>query len=182
MWSLRTTDHCEHATHEVGIIGHNPQSSSPIDFLRDRSSGPYAMGETYYDVLGVAPEATRDEIEAAYRERVLETHPDHSDDPDAAEQFQRVRTAKSVLTDGTERARYDRLGHESYIGLAQSGEARDSDGSSRENAKSARSDSESRQTTTQQTSTGGETTTNGTSTSSTENAGSSGSNSGSSDR
>ncbi|SEQ25685.1 J domain-containing protein [Natrinema salaciae] len=77
------------------------------------------MGETYYDVLEVDPDATADEIESAYRERVLETHPDHSDDPDAAEQFQRVTTAKSVLTDGTERARYDRLGHETYVGLAQ---------------------------------------------------------------
>ncbi|ELY69293.1 J domain-containing protein [Natrinema versiforme] len=139
------------------------------------------MGETYYDVLKVDPTATRDEIEAAYRERVLETHPDHSDDPDAAEQFQRVTTAKSVLTDGTERARYDRLGHESYVGLAHGGEAQDSDDSNRENATAARSDSESRHTTTGRTSTGGKTTTNGTSTASTTNAGSSGSNSGSSD-
>ncbi|NUB92059.1 DnaJ domain-containing protein [Haloterrigena sp. SYSU A121-1] len=76
------------------------------------------MGETYYDVLAVEPDATREEIQTAYRERVLETHPDHNDAPDAAEQFTRVSTAKSVLTDGTERARYDRLGHESYVRLA----------------------------------------------------------------
>ncbi|WP_339103702.1 DnaJ domain-containing protein [Haloterrigena salinisoli] len=76
------------------------------------------MGETYYDVLEVDPDATREEIQTAYRERVLETHPDHNDAPDAAEQFKRVSTAKSVLTDGTERARYDRLGHESYVRLA----------------------------------------------------------------
>jgi curved DNA-binding protein CbpA len=77
------------------------------------------MAETYYEVLGVDPDATRDEIESAYRDRVLETHPDHSDDPDASERFQRVTTAKAVLTDGTERARYDRLGHDSYVELAQ---------------------------------------------------------------
>ncbi len=76
------------------------------------------MGETYYEVLGVDPDATADEIESAYRDRVLETHPDHSDAPDAAERFQRVQTARSVLTDGDERARYDRLGHEAYVGLA----------------------------------------------------------------
>ena len=79
------------------------------------------MGETYYDVLGVPPDASQDEIRAAYRERVLETHPDRSDDPDAAEQFQRVTTAEEVLSDETERARYDRLGHDSYVGLSQSG-------------------------------------------------------------
>ncbi|WP_408958698.1 DnaJ domain-containing protein [Natrinema sp. 74] len=77
------------------------------------------MGETYYDVLEVGPDASRDEIESAYRDRVLETHPDHSDAPDAAERFKRVTTAKSVLTDGAERARYDRLGHETYVDLAQ---------------------------------------------------------------
>ncbi|MFB1063964.1 J domain-containing protein [Natrinema sp. H-ect4] len=77
------------------------------------------MGESYYEVLEVDSDATRDEIESAYRERVLETHPDHSDDPDAAERFQRVTTAKSVLTDGTERARYDRLGHDAYVSLAR---------------------------------------------------------------
>ncbi|QLG47673.1 J domain-containing protein [Natrinema halophilum] len=77
------------------------------------------MGETYYEVLGVDPDATRDDIESAYRERVLETHPDHSDVPDAAERFQRVTKAKSILIDGAERARYDRLGHEAYVELAQ---------------------------------------------------------------
>ena len=77
------------------------------------------MGETYYEVLGVDPDATVDEIESAYRDRVLETHPDHSDDPDAAEQFNRVTTAKSVLTDETKRARYDRLGHDAYVDFAQ---------------------------------------------------------------
>ncbi|MXV64344.1 DnaJ domain-containing protein [Natronorubrum sp. JWXQ-INN-674] len=77
------------------------------------------MGETYYEVLGVDTDASQDEIRAAYRERVLETHPDHNDAPDAAEQFQCVSTAESVLTDGAERARYDRLGHEAYLRLAQ---------------------------------------------------------------
>ncbi|WP_049923290.1 J domain-containing protein [Halopiger djelfimassiliensis] len=77
------------------------------------------MGETYYDVLDVDPDASQDEITAAYRERVLETHPDHNDDPDAAEQFDRVSTAESVLTDATERARYDRLGHDAYVRFVQ---------------------------------------------------------------
>ncbi|WP_440765126.1 J domain-containing protein [Natronorubrum sp. DTA7] len=77
------------------------------------------MGRTYYDVLEVDPDATCAEIQTAYRERVLETHPDHNDAPDAAAQFKRVSTARSVLTDGTERARYDRLGHDAYVRFAE---------------------------------------------------------------
>ncbi len=108
------------------------------------------MGDTYYDVLGVDPDATRDEIESAYRDRVLETHPDHSDDPDAAERFQRVMTAKSVLTDETERARYDRLGHEAYVDPGDGAAAGSGDASER-------SATASGQTNARRTSTGNET-------------------------
>ena len=72
------------------------------------------MGETFYDVLGVDADASQDDIEAAYRERVKETHPDLNDAPDASDAFQRVQAAEEVLGDPDERARYDRLGHASY--------------------------------------------------------------------
>jgi curved DNA-binding protein CbpA len=70
---------------------------------------------TFYDVLDVSPDASRDEIQAAYREKVKQTHPDVSDDPDAETQFKRVTRAREVLTDPDERARYDRLGHSQYV-------------------------------------------------------------------
>ena len=72
------------------------------------------MTETFYDVLGVGTDATQDEITAAYRERVKETHPDLNESPDAADEFQRVAEAEEILSDPDERARYDRLGHASY--------------------------------------------------------------------
>jgi len=71
-------------------------------------------GETYYEVLGVPRDADRAGIEDAYRERVKETHPDVSDDPDA-EAFRRVTRARDVLADPDERERYDRLGHDQYV-------------------------------------------------------------------
>ncbi len=77
------------------------------------------MGLTLYDVLGVSADATQDEITEAYRNRVLETHPDRNDDPGAAEAFKRVTAAEEVLSDESERARYDRLGHEAYIRVTE---------------------------------------------------------------
>jgi hypothetical protein len=72
------------------------------------------MAETYYERLGVAPDASEAAVQAAYRTRVKEVHPDVSDDPGAAERTRRLIEAKRVLTDEHERAVYDRIGHASY--------------------------------------------------------------------
>lgn len=74
------------------------------------------MSQSYYDLLGVGPEASTETVEAAYRQRAKETHPDRSDAPDATEQFKAICRARDVLTDPQERARYDRLGHDAYVG------------------------------------------------------------------
>jgi len=76
------------------------------------------MTETFYDVLGVAEDATTDEIETAYRERLKETHPDVSDDEDAGRATQTLIEARDVLVDEDERTRYDRVGHAAYVGDA----------------------------------------------------------------
>jgi len=73
------------------------------------------MAPTFYGVLGVGPDADADAIEMGYRERVTEVHPDVNDHPDADAQFKRLTTAKETLLDADERARYDRLGHTSYV-------------------------------------------------------------------
>lgn len=65
------------------------------------------MSESYYELLGVSPEASVEEIEEAYREKVKEYHPDTNDDPDAREMFMRIREAKDVLTDPEKKAEYD---------------------------------------------------------------------------
>ena len=73
------------------------------------------MGETYYDLLGVSDDATSDEIEHAYRQKLKETHPDVSDRADASERTRLLIEAKATLTDTSERRAYDRLGHEAYV-------------------------------------------------------------------
>ena len=62
-----------------------------------------------YEELGVAHDATREEIAAAYRTRAKELHPDTRPvDAGAADRFARVGAAYRVLSDPDERARYDR--------------------------------------------------------------------------
>lgn len=70
---------------------------------------------TLYSVLGVEPDADEQRIVRAYREQVKRHHPDVADDPAARARFKRLTAARDVLTDETERARYDRLGHEAYV-------------------------------------------------------------------
>jgi curved DNA-binding protein CbpA len=53
--------------------------------------------ESPHEVLGVEPDADDDELEAAYRRRVMETHPDHGGSP---REFQLVRAAYQTLTSG----------------------------------------------------------------------------------
>lgn len=65
------------------------------------------MADDLYDVLGVAPDATADEIKRAYRKRARESHPDTGGDE---EEFKRVTHAHQVLSDPDRRARYDRFG------------------------------------------------------------------------
>jgi hypothetical protein len=61
-----------------------------------------------YEELGVAPDATREEIAAAYRARAKALHPDTRPiDADAAERFARVGVAYQVLSNPARRARYD---------------------------------------------------------------------------
>lgn len=73
------------------------------------------MSETFYTVLGVNADADVGDIRDAYRRRIKESHPDVSDDPGAPREFRRLTTARDVLTDAAERARYDRLGHGAYV-------------------------------------------------------------------
>ncbi len=73
------------------------------------------MAETFYTALGVPEDADDAAVRAAYREAVKEHHPDVSDDPGAEQRFKHLTTARDVLLDPDERARYDRLGHEVYV-------------------------------------------------------------------
>lgn len=64
-----------------------------------------------YDVLGVAKDASPQDIKRAFRTKARELHPDVAgNDAAKAEAFKRVREAYEVLSDPEARARYDRRG------------------------------------------------------------------------
>lgn len=70
----------------------------------------------YYDILGIAPDASATDIKKAYRKKAMLTHPDkHPDDPDAAKKFQEVGEAYQVLQDPQLRDKYDKFGKDEAI-------------------------------------------------------------------
>lgn len=72
------------------------------------------MGKDYYSILGVARDASDDDIKKAYRKMAMKWHPDkNTDNPEMAKQkFQEVAEAFEVLSDKDKRAVFDRYGEE----------------------------------------------------------------------
>ena len=64
----------------------------------------------YYKVMGVARDASQDDIKRAYRKLARKFHPDVSKEKDAEEKFKELQEAHEVLKDPEKRAAYDQLG------------------------------------------------------------------------
>lgn len=66
----------------------------------------------YYEVLGVARDASKDDIKQAYRKLVMQYHPDRNKtDKNAEEKFKEATEAYEILSDDKKRAQFDRFGH-----------------------------------------------------------------------
>lgn len=69
----------------------------------------------YYELLGVSPNATAEEITAGYRKLARQSHPDKNPDNEAAaEKFKNISTAYDILKNANMRQQYD-----SYLELGK---------------------------------------------------------------
>lgn len=68
--------------------------------------------EDYYELLGVPRNASDSDIKKSFRRLAMKYHPDRNrDNPNAEEQFKKVKDAYDVLSDPKKRSAYDQFGH-----------------------------------------------------------------------
>ena len=70
----------------------------------------------YYQILGVARNASADDIKKAYRKLARKYHPDVSKEPDAERKMKELNEANAVLSDPAKRAAYDNVGQSFHAG------------------------------------------------------------------
>lgn len=64
----------------------------------------------YYEVMGLARDASQEDVKKAYRRLARKYHPDVSSEPDAEARFKQLGEAYEVLKDPEKRTAYDKLG------------------------------------------------------------------------
>ncbi|WP_372744019.1 molecular chaperone DnaJ [Lutibacter sp.] len=73
------------------------------------------MKRDYYEILGIAKNATPTDIKKAYRKMAIKYHPDKNPgDKEAEEKFKEAAAAYEVLSDENKKARYDQYGHAAF--------------------------------------------------------------------
>lgn len=73
--------------------------------------------QDYYATLGVARDASADDLKRAYRKLAMQYHPDRNPgDKQAEARFKEVSEAYDVLKDDQKRGAYDRFGHAAFEG------------------------------------------------------------------
>src|SRR5208283_1474806 len=71
--------------------------------------------QDYYATLGVARDASAEDLKKAYRKAAMQHHPDRNPgDKKAEAKFKEVNEAYDVLKDEQKRAAYDRFGHAAF--------------------------------------------------------------------
>jgi curved DNA-binding protein CbpA len=63
--------------------------------------------ENLYNILGVSPTASGEDIKKAYRVLAMRHHPDRNAHPGAESRFNAIKTAYELLSDPKKRAEYN---------------------------------------------------------------------------
>src|SRR4051812_11090761 len=80
------------------------------------------MAQDYYQTLGVAREASEEDIRKAYRKLARKHHPDLNPGDKAAEdRFKKVQEAYDILSDTKKKQMYDQYGFYSENGMPAGG-------------------------------------------------------------
>jgi len=80
-----------------------------------------AVKRDYYEVLGVARDASDEEIKRAFRRAAQRHHPDVDTTDGAEERFKELNEAYRVLSDRQRRTAYDMFGHAGVDGASAAG-------------------------------------------------------------
>ncbi len=76
----------------------------------------------YYEILGLAKGASKEDIKKAYRKLAMQHHPDRNPDNKEAEaKFKEASEAAEVLLNDDKRKRYDQFGHAGVDGMGGGG-------------------------------------------------------------
>lgn len=91
-----------------------------FDIEKPVTGQKHTCASTLYAVLGVKAQATPEEIKSGYRRMARQWHPDMNCEPDAQERFIQIQHAYEVLSDETQRRKYDAgLALENNLKLSQ---------------------------------------------------------------
>lgn len=75
------------------------------------------MKRDYYEILGIAKNASKEDIKKAYRKLAMQHHPDRNpNNKEAESKFKEASEAAEILLEDNKRARYDQMGHAGFDG------------------------------------------------------------------
>lgn len=84
-----------------------PTMPLPNMQMPNQRTRSHIQDETYYDILGIANNASHDEIKTSYRKLSLKYHPDRNTDKSKSEFYKKINEAYNTLSDDIKRKNYD---------------------------------------------------------------------------